>query len=62
MSKPIAHVKKHPAEYGAVGVYAALVVLLQSFDIDQAKAYAIIGVIAAVTPAVATWLRNRGWI
>lgn len=62
MSRPIEHVKEHPAEYGAVGVFAALTTLLISAGIDQARAYAIVGVVAALTPGVMTWLRNRGWI
>lgn len=60
--KAVAHVKKHPAEYSAAGIYAALLAILKSYGVTDAQAYAIIGAVAAVTPAIMTWLRNRGWI
>jgi hypothetical protein len=60
--KAAAHVKAHPAEYGAAGIYAALLAFLKSRGVSDEEAYAIIGAIAAVTPAIMTWLRNRGYI
>lgn len=56
------HVQEHPAEYGAVSVYATLTALLTAFGLDADKAAAIAGAVAAITPAVLTYLRNRGWI
>jgi hypothetical protein len=56
------HVKKHPAEYGAAGVYAAVVAILRNFHVSDQDAYVIAGAVVALTPAVMTWLRNRGWI
>jgi hypothetical protein len=61
-NKPVQHVKKHPAEYGAAGMGAAIVAILVGFGIKEQEAYAVAAAIIALTPAVMTWLRNRGWI
>lgn len=61
-AKAIRHVKKHPAEYGAAGVWASVSALLQAFGVSADHAIAIAGVAAAVAPAILTFMRNKGWI
>jgi hypothetical protein len=56
------HVKRHPAEYGAVGIWGAVVGVLTAFGVDEEKAMAIAGLAATAAPGILTWARLRGWI
>lgn len=59
MSKPTDLVKRRPAETAAPTVLGALTALLVAFGLDAARAAAIAGAVAVITPTVITWWRTR---
>ena len=61
VSKQTSKVKR-PAETATPAVFVALTGVLTAFGLDPGKAAAISGLVAAVTPGVVTFARNKGWV
>ena len=61
MKNPTQNVKR-PAETATPAVFVALTGVLTAFGLEADKAAAISGLVAAATPAVVTFARNKGWV